>query len=219
MQIKGNIYITTDINLIMSIADDVNNPTEIVFIGEPDQNLVKRIRGIIGSVILPSYNTVRAILDNNPNFVNMYKKDLSQEYPMTFLATIIKALIMGKNILLYMTKDEHEMYFSVLQSFILETFGIVIGNEQKQPAYSNKFDANVCNILYSFSLMTMPEYMFSYPINMEIPQNIIRKMIYEYNPYVTVTSYEGYKQYFEDYRKDLLKYKRPLIIPIRRYKK
>lgn len=209
---KGSLYITTDINVVRQMM----TTNKIVIIGEPDQALVQSTNALVASVLLPPYNCMMARMDGDiQQFTMLYNNHLSSVECSNFLAALFRALYNGNNILLYSTQDEFTLYFEQLYNFLVCNYGIYIGTPTNQFAFNPEFAWKICTILYMYELFTVEEFFINYPQGIEIPDDIIMKLIYEINPYVQEQSFEAYKRYFFEY-KERIKGTNKFLSPVMR---
>ena len=199
---KGNIYVTTDMNIVISQFNTRDPNTKIIFLDEVDPGVIQTIRPVIGTILLPEYKGTCARLDNNMDqYRALYIEHLLGEECTSYIAVILRALMNGVNILIYTTKDSYEMYFPVLYEFILNSYGLSIGTAQTQPIFNTNFTPPICNLLYTLSLMSFKEFMLLYPATLVLDDNVVRKMIEDENPYTTDNqTFDWYKTYFYEYK-------------------
>lgn len=210
--LKGSIYITTDINVLRQMM-----PTnKIVIVGEPDQALVQSTNALVASVLLPPYNCMMAKMDNDINqFTMLYYNHLMSNEVSNFIAAIIRALYNGTNILLYSTQDEFSLYFEQFYNFMIANYGIYIGTPANQFMVDSALNWKLCSALYLFELFTVEEFFINYPSGIQIPDDVIMKLIYELNPYVEDNkSFECYKTYFYNYKERIKAANNKFLAPI-----
>jgi len=206
MLFNGSIFVTTDLNVVR------NNFTtsKVVVIGDnqpSNQELVTSVGGVLASVLLPPYQSMEAYLDNRKeDFINLYYAYLFSRETLALLAALVRAIMNGTNILIYINADEYNMYFEALYNFIAINFGIFIGTGTNQFGFSNnpihiKF---ICDTLYLNEFLSIPELFALYPADADFLQEVVVKLINELNPYVADTSFEGYCNYFRNYRNQML---------------
>lgn len=204
---KGNIYVTTDMNIVINQFNTRDPNTKIIFLDEVDPGVVLSIRPVIGTILLPEYKGTCARLDNNINeYRNLYISHLLGEECTSYIAVVLRALMSGINILMYITKDSYEMYFPVLYEFIFNSYGLSIGTAQSQPMFNTNYMPQICNLLYTMDLMSFKEFMIIYPPTLALDDNVVRKMIEEENPYTTDNqTFDWYKNYFYEYKEQTKK--------------
>lgn len=201
--IKGVIYVTNDMNMALSLAP---NHVVICVSDEAQRNVdfMTAVDGNVASILLPPPQASMLEMDGHiQEFKNMYFEHLSQKEPFDYICIILRALLNGNNILLYLTKDESEMYYmSALMEYMYTTFGVVIGSESNQFNIDYRYYNVILDTLYMNDFMDCNEYLLQYPIELQI-QNpmIVNKLIIDVNPFVAGdTSLENYTRYFNDYK-------------------
>lgn len=210
--LKGSIYITTDINVVRQML----STNKIVIIGEPDQVLVQSTNALVASVLLPPYNCMMAKMDNDiQQFTTLYYNHLMTNEVSNFIAAIIRALYNGTNILLYSTQDEFSLYFEQFYNFMITNYGIYIGTPANQFMVDPNLTWKLCSAMYMYELFTVEEFFINYPQGIEIPDDIIMKLIYELNPYVEDNkSFESYKLYFYNYKERIKAANNKFLAPV-----
>lgn len=194
---RGSIYVTTDINVVRQMM----TTNKIVIIGEPDQALVQSTNALVASVLMPPYHCMMARMDGDmQSFVMAYNNHLSSIECSNFIAALLRAIYNGTNILLYSTQDEFSLYFEQLYNYLVMNYGVFIGTPNQQFSFNPEFTWRVCTSLYMYELFTVEEFFINYPAGIQIPDDIIAKLVYEINPYVNDQSLEGYKKYFYDFK-------------------
>lgn len=186
--INGSIYLISDLNNINYL-----NNTKLVFIGEPSPSLVQQYNGVVGSILLPPYQSLDHRLNNNIQAFNYeYFNYLSTKEPMSFIAAIVKALCNGINLLVYSNKDELDLYFQSFNIFMSSNFGINIGTPYNKFYYNQNFNSNILSLLYEFDFITYKEFMELYPANIVILDNIIQKMMIDNQVYGNVSEWRDH---------------------------
>lgn len=197
---RGSISITTDFNTVQNML----GTHRVVIIGEPDPQLVQMTNAVVGSILLPPYNAMMALMDNDYNNFNMiYYNHLSQQECLSFIAVLIKSAIQGTNLLLYMKPDEYEMYYKPFELYMINNFGIQIGNEYNQFMYNQNYNHIILSVLYLNDLITVPELFNIYPQGIQFDDNVTMKLINEVRPVIQDTSFESYKNYFYNYKESM----------------
>ena len=194
LTLKGDISIT---NRIQDL-EKCRFTHKIIMIGEPDTSLAQEFNAIAGSLFMPPYEAVMQEMDGNLQaFHDIYANHLMSIECQEYIALIFRALYEGKNILLYLTKDESELAYSkVLLEFMAGAYGLLISPNIDIPAsFSQTKSTVVSDLLYLYDLFTIEEYFInrlSEPIN----GAVLGKLVNELNPYVEQRTYEAYNNYF-----------------------
>lgn len=128
---NGTIYLSTDwsfcINkatshIIVCASTDVNN----------NPGFIQATGAIVASVLVPPYEACMAKMNGDEvTFENLYASYLSVGEPCQIIGLLLKSMYLGKNIILYCSKDEFEVgYIQVFMKYVWANFGVCIGTEQ-----------------------------------------------------------------------------------------
>lgn len=217
---NGSIYVTSDIDMALNLS---TTHTIICVSGETDQyqDFIRATNASIGTILLPPYEAVAAKLDGNiEQFNNVYVSYLSQSEPLMFMSIVLRALYNGKNILLYITKDELQMgYMNTLAQYFRYNFGIIFGSEHNQYYFDHNYLPQALSIMYMNDLMTGYELLSSFPPNIDlrvVNVNMVSKLAIEISPYIESGDMDSYANYFNSYINNINKYNKDIIIPIRK---
>lgn len=221
---KGNIFITTDMNIIINQANMRDPNTRIVFLDEVDPHLIESTGGLAGYLLLPDYNGTCARLDNDmEGYRSLYIQHLMSESVTLYIGVIFRVLLEGANIIFYMSKDSYEMYFPLLNEFFMNSFGLCIGTAQSQPVFNINFTPQILTMMYLISsgnlkLLSFEEFMLLYPQGIQLNDDVIRKMADEINPFSSQCdgTFEWYRDYFYRYKEDTQKSGKFLKVVARR---
>lgn len=201
MLLVGDIRITDNIDELKSLMFTYR----IIFIGEPDQNLLNATNGIPASLFIPPYEIIVDEVDGNIEcFVTKYIGYLFNSECSEYIALIIRALYDGTNILLYISKDESEMWYSkVLCDFLKSQYGITVSYLSIPATFNENYSSVVCDFLYSFDLMSTDEFFMNYPADVSISPVNIAKLVSQLNPYVQERTMESYIAYFNTFKQTI----------------
>lgn len=209
---KGTLFITTDINM----AQQLIYTSKIVIIGESDQHTSQILNGIGGSILLPPYAAMMAQMDGNADqFYNQYYLHLYTKEPQEFIATILRALMIGTNIVLYCSEDEFKLCGQFLLQFLQRDFGIVVGTPNNPFYFDPSYIPAICTLLYINDLIKVDELFMLYPDNVPINDIILPKLVEELHPVVDVQSTQGYLNYFNNLNHRVKQNKKFMKAPIR----
>jgi len=190
---KGTLFITTDINTAQQLA----YTNKVIIVGEPDQNMVKALNAVVGSILLPPYPAMMAQMDGNiDEFYRQYYIHLYTKEPQEFIATILKALMLGTNIVLYCSNDEFQLCGQFLLNFLQSDLGITVGTPNNSFYFNPIYTPAICTLLYMCDLLTAEELFILYPIETPINNIIVPKLVEELQPFVEDQTPEGYIKYF-----------------------
>ncbi len=201
MLLNGDIRITNNIDEVKALMF----MHRVIFIGEPDEVLLKMTNGIPASLFIPPYEIIMDEMDGHMElFVKKYTLYLCSRECSEYIALIIRALYDGTNILLYLSKDESEMWYSkVLCDFLKSQYGITVSHLSMPAIFNENYSNIVCDFLYSFDLMSIDEFFMNYPANVSISPVNIAKLVSQLNPYVLERTMESYIAYFNSFKQTI----------------
>lgn len=160
----------------------------------------------VASILLPSYDAVSAYLDGNlPLFQSMYFGQLSGRNCDEFITLIMLAIYRGNNILIYISSDEIKElpYPKVLSMYLENIYGYypprqypgdqnILGEYLHNQAY----DPLILCKMYQYSFIDSEEFLNVYPPNIDIPVDVVNKLMYEESPAIQNPNPDTCKAYF-----------------------
>lgn len=167
-----------------------------------------------GSILLPPYISVMAELDDDIIMAyNQYIAYLSSKEPNTYISTIIRALMAGKEVVILLGKDESQMNFvKWFYQYMIESFGIQMQTRDVPFVYNSNFDGVILGYLYAYDLITYGEFFVLYPKGLELPRYVIPKLVAEMNPYIPNPSEEAYMNYFQAFKERIKENNNQMLI-------
>ena len=216
--LKGNIYVTND----MSIATQLSANHLIVCISGDTQNYKEFINATndsVASLLLPPYEAVQREMDGDMNgFMHIYFAHLGSPDCTAFIAILLRALFNGKNILIYLTKDESKLnYIDYFNKFLTDIYGLTMGIVGVNDCVFDIAKAPlVLGTMLLNDVLTSEEYLASMPGPIPPYQSevIVAKLMADLRPYGIVSLPDAFK-YFNEHIEDKLKLTTELIIPFR----
>lgn len=160
----------------------------------------------VASILLPSYDAVSAYLDGNlPLFQSMYFGQLSGRNCDEFITLIMLAMYRGNNILIYISSDEIKElpYPKVFSMYLENIYGYypprqypgdqnILGEYLHNQAY----DPLILCKMYQYSFIDSEEFLNAYPPNIDIPFDVVNKLMYEESPMIQNPTPDTCKAYF-----------------------
>lgn len=187
--LKGTIYITYDVNLCLA---NLGTCKTIAIVDEPD---ILNIPGKIGgSILLPPYEALAALVDNNYNeFEYLYIQYLSMNQSVVkFIDIILQALIVGTNIIFLIDSDGPK-FDDVLRKLFMNSFGICIGDDKISFQYNINALPMIFTRLYANDSINAEYFLRLYPQDAQFDQFTIRKLAYDYKiPFTTDSEMNTY---------------------------
>ena len=201
----GTLTVTTDKGLLANAHCYGFKPIAIVE-SESVLELASTENIQVASILLPSYDAVSAYLDGNlPLFQSMYFGQLSGRNCDEFITLIMLALYRGNNILIYISSDEIKElpYPKVLSMYLENIYGYypprqypgdqnILGEYLHNQAY----DPLIFCKMYQYSFIDSEEFLNAYPPNIDIPFDVVNKLMYEESPEIQNPTPDTCKAYF-----------------------
>lgn len=201
----GTLTVTTDKELLANAHCYGFKPIAIVE-SESVLELATTDNIQVASILLPSYDAVSAYLDGNlPLFQSMYFGQLSGRNCDEFITLIMLALYRGNNILIYISSDEIKElpYPKVLSMYLENIYGYypqrqyhgdqnILGEYLHNQAY----DPLILCKMYQYSFIDSEEFLNEYPPNIDIPFDVVNKLMYEESPTIQNPTPDTCKAYF-----------------------
>lgn len=201
----GTLTVTTDKGLLANAHCYGFKPIAIVE-SESVLELASTENIQVASILLPSYDAVSAYLDGNlPLFQSMYFGQLSGRNCDEFITLIMLALYRGNNILIYISSDEIKElpYPKVLSMYLENIYGYypprqypgdqnILGEYLHNQAY----DPLILCKMYQYSFIDSEEFLNTYPPNIDIPFDVVNKLMYEESPVIQNPTPDTCKAYF-----------------------
>lgn len=182
---KGNIGLIYDPNIVTDIL--FNDPAVIVISldednDKPQLNPDNNPRVNMGTILLPEVDALGALFSGDFEMFQMqYYMHLNQPEVSEFIFFLIGLAYRGYKIILYYPDDSSEI-IQYLHAFIEQNYGMHICIPSKANdlfAYDiNKIPMYLSGIYYQ-GIISADEYLFKMPANIEIPENIFAKLMYD----------------------------------------
>ena len=190
MILKGNILISTDKNIIL---ETLHMRPDVKIISLDEDNTIGLDSGnfIPGTILLPPVEAIMAEVDGNEQKYDMiYSNHLLSEPVKEYMSSIIAFLYRGGKLLLYFPDMEYNNTMKKMLFFIMVIYGIHIGiiGDQNLDNATCYYDANLENIqldmiFYYTNIIDWREYLYNYPPNCPITDQIMNILLAQINPY------------------------------------
>lgn len=171
-----DIMISDPAVIVFSLDEDNDKPNL-----DPDRNQ----RVVMGTLLLPPIDAMWSLTSGEwDKFQMEYYTHLISPEVSEYIFMIIGMMYRGYKIILYYPDDSSDAIKYLLQ-FFLNNYGIHICEPNKQYdlfSYDeNKVPMYLCGIYYS-GFIAPNEFLYKYPINTQIPNDIYPKLIYDMKP-------------------------------------
>ena len=161
MKFSGELAVSSDPNILQYIAAEPN--TKIVFVGDPAgyENMIRSYGMIMASPLVPDYNVLEAEINGNmAEFQAKYDMYLSSEPAVMYFATIMTALLLGKNILLFFPPETQGLnYPNVLLTHILTRYGIQTRTQTLPFRYNDNLTPSNTALMYNYNTISPQIYL------------------------------------------------------------
>ncbi len=190
MDLIGNIFITTDKNIVfetMNMRPDVR----IISLDEDNTLGIDPKLYISGSILLPPVEAIMAEVDGNEEKYDfIYNVHIKSEPVKEYMSSIIAFTYKGGSLLLYYPDSEYNNTLKKMLYFILINYGIHIGiiNDPKpdnQICYlDNRYEGLCLDLMYFYTgIIDWREYLYQYPLHLPIVDSIMQILLQQIKPY------------------------------------
>lgn len=202
-----NISVCVDPTMI-----NINPNTLVICIGDCGGNpqLMERLNAIPASLYNPPFEAITANIDGDYNtFQQLYFQYLVTNSDVSeFTIAMIRSLIMGKEIVLYLDRNEYDLYFNVLSNYFTSSYSLLIGNPYT--GIQGGINDNMLQDIVSYLYLTneMPADIFIRLYNKPFNQDVINKLLVDFNMTNKLEqlncNLEQYNRIFNDIKYDIV---------------
>lgn len=178
--LKGNIYITDNINVIKN--SNLSLIKVIIMDDDYEDALTKDM--IIGTILLPPIEAKIAEVDGDERkYDYIYSSYLLKQEVERYIAAIIAFLYKGGSLMIYISDMEYTNTKKKFVQLFYKLYGIHIGNiESQDPQEANCYYDDRClpmwmNLIFLANVIYPEEYLYMYPLDASIPDNIMNKLM------------------------------------------
>lgn len=188
MDLLGDIYITTDKNIVfetMNMRPDV----KLISLDEDNELRIDPKYFISGSILLPPIEAIIAEVDGNEQkYDYIYSTHLSSEPVKEYIACLIAFMYKGGSVLLYYPDSDYKNTLTKLLFFIMSIYGIhigLIGDPNNGICYlDGRYEGFCLDIMYYYTrIIDWREYLYQYPSNLPINDSIMNIILEQMKPY------------------------------------
>lgn len=193
--IKGDISITDNLNFINDLLLSPQPNVKIIVLEEETNLPLNHPNVINGSCLLPPIEALIAEADGDkPLFDALYNDYLNTPFVYEFMCAILLALHNGTSIIMYYpVLNSGNVIIQNLLGFIYQKYGIglgVIGYNRTtfNPNYIPLWDS----AMYMLNGISAMEFLYYYPENIRIDDDVINKILIELRLYTTPEQKDSY---------------------------
>lgn len=179
--LKGNIYITDNFNVIKNSNLSL---IKVIVLDDDFEETYMTKDMIIGTILLPPIEAKIAEVDGDEQkYDYIYSSYLLKQDVERYISAIIAFLYKGGSLMLYINDMEYTNTKNKFVQLFYKLYGIHIGIiESQNPQEANCYYDNTClpmwlNLIFLSDVIYPEEYLFKYPIDAAIPDNIMNKLM------------------------------------------
>ena len=186
------------------------------------ENLIQITNGIEVSILVPPYEALSEEVNNNLlGFNAIYFQHLATNpIAQKIIALILKSLIVGKNVIIYLTPGEAEMWYSSsFIEFMRTAYGLTISTSIGiESMWDFNYKDIILTTIFLNDLLDPLEYLNSYSLNSVLPIESIVKLSNVLNPVLPNNIYDtqSYITHFDNLRRNIQSTGVKLTSPFRR---
>ena len=171
-----DVLISDQAVFVFSLDEDNDNPKL-----DPEKNM----RVVMGTMLLPPVDAMWSLTSGEwDKFQMEYYNHLISPEVTEFIFMLIGLIYRGYKLVFYYPDDSSEV-IKYLMEFLLRNFGIHVFEPNKENdlfAYDEtKIPMYLCGIYYA-GMLSAREFLYMYPIEINIPNDIYPKLIYDMKP-------------------------------------
>lgn len=179
--LKGTIYVTDDINIILNVPD---NTVRIISLDEDNQINPNDPNVIVGTCLLPPTECLIAEADGDEDLYNInYMNYMNSPYIQEFVGALISALYKGTSLILFAPQMKQNLSITKLREMFWGFFGIGIGIANSEICnYDPRCIPIWLNMIYSANVISAQEFLIQYPEDVPINNLVLYKLFDELKP-------------------------------------
>ena len=205
-----------DLNLI---ANEIRNIDFVTVAAITTSNYPDFSNIYYAGILIPPTEMLMEWADGNQLILqNEYPKYLMEKDCDDMIVALIAAMTQ-KNIILYIPKDEFDVFGQMLLNHIYFIYGIVCNTPTTQFSVDATKLPFIMAKFYMMGVMEPDVFLSSYPGNYELPDWVINKLAEELRPFNHPATFEQYRIYFNRLNAEKLvtaQQPEPLIKPVRK---
>lgn len=190
------LSVVTDLNMV---ANEINN-IDFTFVISLDVNGGQANNPNIYNmpILVPPMELLAAWADGVPFIMqNQYPNYLMSKDQDETIVSILAALV-KKNVIIYIPKDDFNIYGTMLLNHIYYTYGIIMNSPTTTFMFDESKIAIILSKFYLLDLMVADDFLKSYPSNYKLIGDVINKLAMEVHPFNYPASYNQYAEYFNN---------------------
>lgn len=150
------------------------------------------------SILIPPTEILMRWADGDPYILQtQYPAYLRTQVPDDMIIALI-ALLTQKNVVLYIPKDEFNIFGRMLLDYIYFNYGIVCNTPTTHFCVDQAKIPLLLSRFYMIDVMDPNDYLAAYPANALLPEFVINKLAEEMMPFNQPATFHQYAEYFNN---------------------
>lgn len=189
------LSVVTDLSLI---GPQINNIDYLAVAAVTTETMPKAPNIYNASILMPPTEVLMAWADGDPYILQTaYPEYLKTTTPDDMIAALL-VLMTKKNVVLYIPKDEFDIFGAMLINHIYFVYGITCNTPMTQFSVDISKVPFILSRFYMIDAMDYGEYINSYPANQLLPPFVINKLAAEIHPFDRPATFDDYANYFNN---------------------
>lgn len=188
MDLLGDIYITTDKNIVFETIN-MRPDVKLISLDEDNELGIDPKCFISGSILLPPVEAIIAEVDGNEQKYDfIYSSHLNSDPVKEYIACLIAFMYKGGSVLMYYPDSDYNNTLTKLLFFIMSIYGIhigLIGDPNNGVCYlDGRYEGLCLDLIYYYTgIIDWREYLYQYPSSLPINEGIMNIILEQMRPY------------------------------------
>lgn len=191
-----NNHAMTVVTDLRVLGPEINN-IDFLAVAAITTNDYPRLPNIYNaSILIPPTEILMRWADGDPYILqSQYPHYLKTQTPDDMIVALI-ALLTKKNVILYIPKDEFNVFGRMLLDYIYFNYGIICNTPTTQFNMDQAKIPYLISRFYMIDAMEANDYISAYPGNALLPEFVINKLAEELRPFDYLATFQQYAEYF-----------------------
>lgn len=150
------------------------------------------------SILMPPTEILMMWADGDPYILQSQYPNYLRTQVADDMIVALLALLTKKNVILYIPKDEFNIFGTMLLDYIYFNYGIICNTPTTQFTMDQIKIPYLISRFYMIDAMDPNDYLAAYPANALLPEFVINKLAEEMNPFNRPATFQQYAKYFND---------------------
>ena len=183
---------------LRALGPEINN-TDFLAIAAITANDYPKLPNVYNaSILIPPTDILMKWADGDPYILQVqYPNYLRTQIPDDMIVALI-ALLTRKNVILYISNDEFNVFGKMLLDYIYFNYGIICNTPATQFTMDQAKIPFLLSRFYMIDAMEPNDYLSAYPANALLPEFVINKLAEELRPFAQPATFQQYADYFNN---------------------